>query len=153
MSYEIVPATLALAAEMAPRLRTPDLEEVTASHGQTAMDVLSSSLGLSLEAWALLIDGTPAAIWGVQPICRPARVGLVWMLGTESISSHRLLFWKLCRREVERLMREWSVLFNWIDARYGASLRWAERLGFLVDEPRPYGRSGAPFCCAALTTR
>lgn len=150
MRYEIVPATRAHAQELARHMRPADFLEVSASHESTVDETVEMSVRVSSEAWTLLIGDEVAAIWGVQPICAPARVGLVWMLSADAIDEHPVLFWRLCKKEVARLMREWRTLFNWIDARYDASLRWAKRLGFELDEPRPHGRNGEPFRCAAI---
>jgi hypothetical protein len=150
VAYQIVKATPELAAQMAPLLRAEDCDEVLAAKRWTPIEALLHSLEVTPNPWALLIGGAPVAMWGVEPVCAHAGVGVAWMLGTSEIGKHRLLFWRLCLEEVARLLRSWNVLINWIDARYEKSLRWAQRLGFVLDEPRPFGPDGRLFCAAAI---
>jgi hypothetical protein len=147
---QVVPATSALAERMAPRLRAADTAEVEACQGWTPLQALLRSLELAPGSRALLFDGEPVAMWGVEPLNAGAGVGIAWLLGTDDLTAHPLTFWRVCKHELAQLRVEWPVLVNWIDARYEASLRWARRLGFAVDQPKPFGRNGALFCSAAL---
>lgn len=146
----VVPASSALAERMAPHLRQADTAEVLAGQGWTPLQALLRSLSVSPDPRALLFDGEPVALWGVEPLNVGAGVGVAWLLGTDDLTQHPLVFWRTCKYELAALRLHWGVLFNWIDARYEPSLRWARRLGFKVDPPKPFGPSGALFCCAAM---
>jgi hypothetical protein len=148
--YQVVLATPDLARQMAPRLREADRLEVLSAAGMTPEAALLHSLSVTPSPRALILGGSPCAMWGVQPIHQAADIGVVWMLGTPELVENPLWFWRMCKAEVARLSSEWVVLLNWIDARYDASLRWARRLGFRLDDPRPYGPRGDLFCCAAI---
>jgi len=147
---QIVPATLPLVRQMAPRLRAADTAEVWAARHWTPLEALEQSVALSPMPRALLINGQPAAAWGVEPIARLAGVGCSWLLGTDLVASHPMIFWRTCKAELERMLTVWRVVLNWIQFEYQASIRWARRLGFRVDEPRPFGPDGVLFCCAAI---
>jgi hypothetical protein len=147
---QVVPATEALARRMAPHLRATDVLEVQAAKLWTPEQALLRSLEHAPGSCAWLLDGEPALMWGVEPVCAAAGLGVAWTLGTDAVTQHPLMFWRLCKAELARLMLHWQVLFNWIDARYEASIRWAWRLGFVIDEPKPFGAEGRLFCCAAL---
>jgi hypothetical protein len=149
-TYEIVLATRDLAVQMAPHLRAADRDEVWAARHWAAEEALLRSLEVTPDAKAWLVDGEPIAIWGVEPINAVAGIGLAWLLGAEAINEHKLRFWQLCKLEVARQVCLWRVLLNWIDWRYEPSLRWAIHLGFVLDEPKPFGVDGALFCCAAM---
>lgn len=148
--WEIVLATPALAERLAPNLRPEDEAEVLASHGWSPSEALCMSLAATPEPWALLVDGEPVGMWGVEPISIGAGIGVPWLLGAPGLVADREFFWDLCRQEVACMLDTYRVLFNFVDARYEKSLRWAKKLGFRVDEPRPFGPSGAPFCAIAI---
>lgn len=141
----IVEATADHARELAPRLRAEDVAEVLAAAGETPLQALLGSLERSSCAWALFLDDQVAALWGLVPIPGVAGVAAVWMLGSDSLTHHALTFWRLCRREVPRLLELVPVIVNLVDARYERALRWARRLGFEVLEARPFGPQGLPF--------
>jgi hypothetical protein len=149
-NLQIVPATEALAERMAPRLRAADTAEVLAGNGLTPLEALLRSVRSSVEARVWMVDGEPAAMWGVEPVSVEARIGIAWLLGTDLIERHPVPFWMLCKREIARMLERWRVLLNWIALDYARSLNWARALGFSVDAPRPFGAAGALFCCAAL---
>ena len=149
-TVQIVAATPALAERLAPRLREADAAEVLAARRWSPLEALLHSLERSPDPRAMLFDGEPVAMWGVEPINFGAGVGVAWLLGSDDLAAHPYLFWQTCKSELRQVLVQWRVLFNWIDARYEPSLRWARRLGFSVDEPKPFGPDGALFCCAAI---
>jgi hypothetical protein len=149
-TFDITVATEALAERMASRLRLADEAEVLAAYNFTPLEALRRSIRASRAPRAWLVDGEPGAMWGVEPVAVGARIGIAWLLGTEEIDRHPLVFWRLCKDELRRMLAEWRVLLNYIDAHYEKSLRWARGLGFQVDAPRPFGALGAPFCTAAI---
>lgn len=149
-AYAIGPSTEAALADLAPRLRPSDVAEVQAAMGWSPLQALVESAAVSVESYVWFVDGVPAAAWGVQPVCQAAGVGIVWLLGSDLITQHPKAFFQLCVQERDRMLMGWRCLFNWIDARYDVSVRWAHRLGCRVDPPQPFGVNGMPFCCAAI---
>jgi hypothetical protein len=92
-------------------------------------------------------------MWGVEPIAKVAGIGCSWLLGTDAITAHPLVFWRVCKAELAKMLKAWRVLLNWIAADYEKSLRWARGLGFTVEEPAPFGPDGDLFCCASIVRR
>lgn len=141
-------ATLGEAWTLARRVRAVEVDELRAATGQTVLEVLVEAIGKSDEAWALYIDNELAGMWGVVPAesdILTGRCGSAWLLTTDAIDRHKLSFWRLCRAYVPLLLLRWNLLYNFIDARHVRAIRWAERLGFRLEEPRPYGVAGLPF--------
>lgn len=144
MSPNIVPATLAHAERIAPRLRLEDVLEIRRAGLISPLQVVKGSLEMSLDAWVWLVDGEPAAIFGVagNTIDREA---MIWLLTSDLVTQHKKTFWKLSR-DIVRLMSEAHPnLGGYCDARYAASVRWLRRLGFTLTGPEPYGSIGMPF--------
>lgn len=87
-------------------------------------------------------DGSPVALCGVSGF----EPGRVWMLRTPGLWATRSH-----RRQIPGIARGWlnslpePVLFNWALASNGSNLKWLRSLGFVVDSPRPMGRSLALF--------
>lgn len=150
----MVQATLEHAVALAPSLREEDAAEILASSGHTPLEALTLSVQGSEEAYALLLDGEVAALWGVAALRRsilgPPVAWSVWLLGGELLRRHRQTFVRLSREVVAVLRARYAVLFNFVDARYVGALRWAAWLGFEVGPPEAFGVAGLPFCLITL---
>jgi hypothetical protein len=143
------PATRAHAEELAPRMRHGDAAEILASCGHRPLAGLLASLKWSEahgEAWAGLIDGEVAGIFGVGKRTLLSTSGIPWLLTGDLVERHPLLFWRASRAVLATWLERFEFLEQFVDARYTQALRWAERLGFKVEEGQPIGRGGLLFC-------
>lgn len=147
---QVVSATPAHAEALAPLLRPADVAEVEASAGFTPLEALQASLSASERAWALVVGGEVAALWGVVPVgqgtllTRP-QLAVVWALTGRAVDRHRKLFVRLSRGVLSELLRLYPVLVNAVDARYRGALRWVRWLGAEVAPAVPFGALGLPF--------
>ena len=144
-SYQIVPASAVHIESMLPFVRQADIEEVKASSGKDMRTALLDALRYSDHAWAGIIDGEVACIFGVGSLSILSDVGVPWLIGTDAINRHSRAF---LRRNlwVVALMRErYPVLRNWVDARNTAAIRWLKWLGFTLGDPAPWGAAQLPF--------
>lgn len=118
--------------------------------GFSPIDALVKSLAVSREAYAMLFDGEPAAVFGVVPMPKVTLVGAergrVWALTGRGVDKHKKAFIRWSRRVVTQLLERYELLFNFVDARYVGALRWLASLGFDVFLPEQYGAHGALFC-------
>lgn len=149
----IVDATLEHALELAGNVRPADAAEVMASHGFSSKDALLVSMSVSLISKTLLVDGKVAAVFGLAPLEADPRVGQPWLLTSEIITRMPGEFFRLSRLVISEFLAVFPILKQQVDARYGAALRWLERLGFVLGEPAPFGPAGLPFVPATLTRR
>lgn len=152
--YQIRPAEEADAVALAPAMRRADAAEVLASGGFQPLEALLSALRWTRarggESWVALIDGRPAALFGVA---RPAMLSsraVPWLLTGELIDRHPAVLWRGSKAVVADWLERYGHLEQQIDARYEQALRWAARLGFEVAEPAPFGQDGRPFCKITL---
>jgi len=144
-AVEIVPATLEHVAEMAPRMREADRQEVWASFYLTPELALSVSVRTSRHAWAGLIDGRVVCIFGVGGSSVLSDVGVPWLLGTDDLDRNQFAFLRRCRQHVAQMLAGYPVLINFVDDRNKVSQRWLRWLGFTIMEPEPHGPQGLPF--------
>jgi hypothetical protein len=147
---QIVPATEEHARALAARMRAGDRAEVFASSGSDPLGALRDSVRWSAthggEAWAGLIDGEVAALFGVARRSLLSPVAIPWLLTGDLVDRHPVLFFRASREVVDLWVRRFGELEQAVDVRYVQALRWAARLGFTIDAPGPFGPRGAPFC-------
>lgn len=130
-------------------MREADAREVRASSGKDDLhEIVDWAVSLSSSCWSVWFEGELGAIYGVVDVegaMLGPRVGVAWMLTTPVIERHARAFWKACHRYLPELFDEYDVLVNAIDVRHEKAIRWAERLGFRLEPPEPFGSDGQPF--------
>jgi hypothetical protein len=153
---EISFATADDARELAKTIREADRLELEATSGRGPEDVLDEGLRVSSEVWVARYLGRVMAIWGIVPSTEDTalmgpRVGAAWLLTSTIVNQAPKAFWQACKTELALLLHRWDMLVNWVDCRHLQALRWGSRLGFVFDEPAPYGVQGLPFRRFTLT--
>jgi hypothetical protein len=118
------------AVALSGRMRTEDLDEIAAYDPLmlTPQDVLEYGLLASKVCRTLVLGGVPEAIWGVVD-CGDGR-GRIWMLGAPRVAEDRRWFLAESARQVEQLETGFTEVYNFVDDRYEAALRWLRWLGF-----------------------
>lgn len=145
MRYEIVPATLDHAAELAETMRPADVAEIEAL-GFTPASVLRHSLAASVEPLTGLADGRVVCMFGTGSTGLLSRTGFPWLLGSDLVATHARTFLRLNRAWVARQRAQFNSLTNIVDARNTEAIRWLEWLGFEVRrQPIPTKPRGVPF--------
>jgi hypothetical protein len=142
---EIVPATLEHAADLAPRLRAADRQEIEAMSGRDPAEALAHSIGRGLWSEALMIDGQVEALGGLGTVSMLFGPGVPWLMGSDRLTERARWFLRESRRQVARMRETYGELVNWVDARNTLSVRYLERLGFTIDPAAPFGIAGLPF--------
>lgn len=147
MTHNVRPATHEDVLWLAPKLRKADVQEIEAASGQTPLAALSWSLLASSECWAGEgRDGELIALFGAAPTQEPD-VGLVWLLGSESISTKNAVrFLRESRLWLDRLHQSYPILYNFVDARNTVHIHWLRWLGCtFIARHEHYGVGGLPF--------
>lgn len=137
----VVRATDELAVLMAPHLRLVDCREIRANADPLA--IIRGSLAMSSHAWAWMRDGEPACMFGVCPRSLAGGVGVAWLLATDAIRLDLRTFLLGSRLVLDHMLAIYPRLEGAVDARFIDSVRWLERLGFQISEPRDF--RGVPF--------
>lgn len=147
-NIEAVKATMDHVEELAVTMREEDVAEIWASGHLTPIESLTKSLEMSTLAKAIVADGKVLAVFGVVPMGIMTGVCVVWFLSSKHVNSYKKSFIKFCkdnRKNLCGVKAYHDILFNYVDARYKASVKWLGWLGFSVSEPEPFGVEGLPF--------
>lgn len=114
------------------RMRPIDREEAAAA---TRIPVLLTLLWavFCTEVVALNADGELLAVYGVRELASGS--GLIWMLSTDAVTSHKREVMEACAGYVERCAKRYPTLVNAVYAKNDTAVRFVRRLGFNVGEP------------------
>ena len=116
-------------------MRQADRDEVMASSSVTPFEALAISLRKSTLSRTVLVDGIPAAMFGVADINILTGVGAPWLLGTDAVVENYVSFLRLSVDWRNQLLMDYSYLRNFVDGRNRASVRWLKWLGFEFSDP------------------
>lgn len=137
------------ATVMAPNLRGDDLSELVAALGPSVVpeDVLRASIRYSDDPRTVLVDGEPAAIFGVVDMgeTNPS-VGSIWLMGTPVILDIRREFLRQCRAQLAMQESTYDILTNFVDSRNTVHIKWLQWLGFsIIRKEENYGEGSQTF--------
>lgn len=124
---------------LAPRLRQADIDEIRAASGLDPETALRLSRQVSSLCFTVFGEGKQIAMFGVRAEDNPS-IGRIWMLGSDEIHDHRFGFLRMSKPWVALLQERYPILYNYIDARNSAHIRWLDWLGFtFINEVQNYG--------------
>lgn len=140
---QIVTADLDHIPLILSRLREADRREIHALSEQTPERILTQSFHMSRLAWTGMIDGVPVCMFGVVKV--EDGHGRPWMIGTDLLDKHQIVFLRRCKSQVETMQRCFTRLENYVDVRNTRAICWLSWLGFSFHAPEPVGRFALPF--------
>ena len=113
-------------AAIAAHLRKADLDEINLLSRLSPDIAVAYSIAASEKGYAVFCNGELCAIFGVSG-------GVIWLVGTDTISKHPIAFYRISRLCFKNLCKGYSRLENFVDARNFLSLRWLKWLGFKIE--------------------
>lgn len=128
--------------------RPADVAELWASSRSNPLDAMMRGMDRTVEPFVAIHDGVPVCMFGACGFSILGGMGAAWMIGSaymdkKSVQKDLL---RLSIPVVEHLQDEFpNLLYNFVDARNTASIRWLRWLGFQFNDPIPYGVDGLPF--------
>lgn len=140
---EIVPATYRHIGRIANRMREIDAEECRAM-GRAPKEALRAALLTADQAWTVLVDGVPEAMFGVTTESALTREAVPWFLGTNAVYRHGRLLLTWGPLWLRRLGDSTMSLRNLVSARNDRAIRLLRRWGFTVGDSEVIVR-GVPF--------
>ncbi len=143
--YEVVPATLEHARELAVTMRHEDVLETWAATHMGNYEVLENSVKVSRDAWTGLVDGRVLAMFGVVTTTALSRDGCPWLLGSQEVGAHGRAFARFSKEYIRLIAPRYDTLANFVDANYPEAIRWVRWMGFKIEPAAPFGPEGAPF--------
>lgn len=146
MIGSIVTATPDHAKAMAPNVRSAEIQEIADASGLGPEQQLLADLSRSSVAWAWIIDGEVACMFGVIAPSLVDATSYPWFLTTPLVEKHSRAFARACRTLLPELLAHHPRMVGMVDARYLMSIRWLGWLGARIAAPAPWGVTGALFC-------
>lgn len=108
--------------------------------GRGPKTALRMSLATSLHALTALVDGKPAAMFGVSPLSMLEGKGVPWFLGTDEVLHHARELLTIGRRIVAWWHDDFAVMENIVSSENVAAIRLLKRWGADVGgKPATYG--------------
>lgn len=133
------PATPADVRFLADNMRARDVAEIKAQSGNTPEESLLHSFFASKPCMAMVSrHGKLMGMWGVVP--RGFKSGQIWMLCTDDMvkdKHDRRTFLRKSKQQLALLFKDYSVLFNVVDARNAVHVRWIRHMGFTFVAKHP----------------
>lgn len=144
VAVEIVPATIEHVRHIAADMQPADAREQV-RFGIAPGRALYRSWRESVWSRTGLVEGKPAAMWGVAGSLL-GDVGTPWLLmGRETRRVPALRIMRIYHHEVADMTRMFPLLRNWVDAEHAAAVKALTVAGFAVGDPQPRGAHGALF--------
>ena len=146
-----VPATRDHCQQLAPYMKTADVREVKLASGLVPLKALETSLDLSEQATAFLMQGRVVAISGVvrlDTLCLDTGVlgpGIVWAL-TAPLSGWKKTFWEKSQEIIFKYQKAFPLLTNYCDVNNKETICYLSRLGFVfIRREEQFGTAKKPF--------
>jgi hypothetical protein len=122
-------------------LRSADRRELAATSGIAPVRVIVDGITAASKCYTIhsKSEGRPCGIFGTRESDHPES-GLVWMLGTDGITTISSTFARNSRHWLNELHSDYRLLYNVIDARNTVHINWLSwmQFDFVQDIPK-YG--------------
>lgn len=142
---QVLPVSIDEAEAIAAIVRPADRQEIAAL-GIELVEGLRTCFGESLKASKIVVAGEIVAVFGDAIHDAQAGIGVPWLISTIHVQGRNgRHFLKVCKPEVQEMLKRHRTLVNYVDARNSHAIRWLKWLGFSFGEPIPYGEKGMPF--------
>jgi len=125
------------ADHLATHMRDADARECMALGGLLPRAALEQSLACDGPRWTALMDGEPAAIFGVVPVTAMGGGGVIWLLGTPLLLTHWRTFARLSKPLLRELLARYDSLINVVHVDNCAAIRWLEWVGARIVRQPP----------------
>lgn len=133
---------------IADNMRPEDVAEIEASGVYPSPFVaLQKSVLVSRDTWVAKYGEEPLCVFGVGTVkLMSTALGFPWLLSTPAVEKHPGALLRIGRWHVERALKTFDILENYIDARNTKAIGWLRWLGFSFDaSPVLVGPGRTPF--------
>jgi len=142
---DFIKPTYDLIEIMAKDMRRSDKVEVSASHGHTPLQALTYSIENSEQSALAIHDDVPLAVFGVAVSNRLTGLGHPWLLSSNAIFNHKDYLLEIGPVVIADMIAVCPRLVNFVHHENRTSIKWLKSLGFIIEDPQPYGVKDEPF--------
>ena len=115
--------------ELGNNLRADDVMECQAA-GFTGMKALFNSFLHSKICFSAKVNGKTEAMFGLSTEGQPDGFGLIWFLGSDECFKHPISLVRDGRKVINTWLKDFKMLFNFVDERNTQHIAWLKHLGF-----------------------
>lgn len=126
-------------------LRPHDYDEVIAAGSPNGVHSVREAVKVSHMSSTALVDGVPAAIFGLRKVSLIGNKAIPWMLGTRLATKDRRRFLEESKHVVAEMADASAILFNYVYSKNFPSIAYLTKLGFTVDTSTPVKFPGGTF--------
>ena len=142
----IEPLTKEHCRALGPNLRECDMKEIWLSHHvQDGVKGLDDCRKSSCESWCWSVGGKPVAAFGVCLIPYVPGYAIPWLLGSREIYRNIDSFLRISKLVVERWIKNYAVMVNFVHIDNHKSIKWLIWLGFTIFDCEEFGLEGELF--------
>ena len=142
---KIVDAQQRDAIDLAPRLRAIDNLEVECVGSTPEASLLKSFTLPNTVVLSGIADDEVIFMCGVSDFPDNPEMGVIWMLASPNIRTHRKCVLKLSKPTIDKLSKPYKAVYNLVHKDNKTSIRWVEWCGFTVDKTVTYDQGGEEF--------
>lgn len=133
-------------AYIADNLKREDWREVVGLVGPGGVrQELEDSVRRSCWSRVCCIDGEPVVAFGLVPTNPFRKEACIWMLTTAKTMEHKVFIGRTTKNAIRGFLKEWDLLYNFVDEGNDLSLRWLRWLGATVYPAAPVGVYGCRY--------
>lgn len=130
---------------IASDMRQADADEVWASHNHSPLESLLVGEKTSECSLIVTVNGEPCVMIGLVKRDILSGTGTPWLLGTNKSLKYKRHFIKQVPDIIDDMFTVCSKLVNYVHVDNKVSIRWLKWIGFIIDDPAPYGCEGELF--------
>lgn len=145
MATQLIRPTDEGVRHIAETMREHDRREIWLAARETPLSSLQKGVKISDRIAMLVIDDEPCSIFGLVVNDILTGHGTPWLLSSESILNHKREFLLQSPVVLDEMLNMCETLVNYVHVENEFSIRWLNRIGFVLDDPSPYGACGAMF--------
>ena len=108
-------------------IRQDDINELIASH-----EDISKALDGCIQSDMCLTfvnKNKPLFIFGVNADSIISKKACVFLIGTKDIEKYPIIFYKFTKEAINETLKDYEVLYNFVDSRYKKSIKWLKKIG------------------------
>lgn len=88
-------------------------------------------------AWAGLIDGRVACLWGIRPATILNDRTYLWLLTSKLVEENPFLFVRYSQIKARELLKTYSTIYGWVIKDNELSVKWLRWLGCTFSQSEP----------------
>ena len=131
---------------LSTKLRATDINELLLSNNTKPLTALLNAFeGKNNRVYSIVFQDKVIGMFGICDCFYLPKYGVVWLLGSDEISKVGRQFLKECKLWVNKMHKDYNIIYNWVHPDNWKSLKWLQYCGFEIKLKQEYGINGEIF--------